>query len=88
MVCATLLSQGIFVSRKVVQRIIHLKRRQCRAAALAQEPLPASRDELEHRAHSNERWATDFTCIWTKYDGLVYVNEVIGMTDAANASDA
>jgi len=32
-------------------------------------------------AHSNERWATDFTCVWTKYDGLVYVNEVIDCAD-------
>jgi len=32
-------------------------------------------------AYSNQRWATDFTCVWTKHDGLIYVNEVIDCAD-------
>jgi putative transposase len=80
MVWATLRSQGIFVNRKAVQRIMQLKRWQCHRR-LHKSCYPRVAVSSSIAAHSNERWATDFTCVWTKYDGLVYVNEVIDCAD-------
>jgi putative transposase len=80
MVWATLRDQGIFVNRKAVQRIMQLKRWQCHRR-LHKSCYPRVAVSSSIAAHSNERWATDFTCVWTRYDGLVYVNEVIDCAD-------
>lgn len=80
MVWATLHSQGIFVNRKAVQRIMQLKSWQCHRR-LHKSCYPRVEVSSSIAAHSNERWATDFTCIWTRDDGLVYVNEVIDCAD-------
>ena len=80
MVWATLRSQGVYVNRKAVQRIMQLKRWQCHRR-LHKSCYPRVVASSSIAAHSNERWATDFTCVWTKYDGLIYVNEVIDCVD-------
>lgn len=80
MVWATLRSQGIFVNRKAVQRIMRLKRWQCHRR-LHKSCYPRVEVSSSIAAHSNERWATDFTCVWTRDDGLVYVSEVIDCAD-------
>lgn len=82
MVWATLRSQGVYVNRKAVQRIMQLKRWQCHRR-LHKSCYPRVVVSSSIAAHSNERWATDFTCVWTKYDGLIYVNEVIDCADRA-----
>src|SRR5579883_2792048 len=80
MVWATLRGQGILANRKAVQRIMQLKGWQCHRR-LHKSCYPRVQMSSSIAAHSNERWATDFTCVWTKYDGLVYVNEVIDCAD-------
>ncbi|MBC5825547.1 MAG: IS3 family transposase [Candidatus Eremiobacteraeota bacterium] len=80
MVWATLRGKGLRVNRKAVQRIMQLKRWQChRRLHKSCYPRVAVRTSIA--AHSNQRWETDFTCIWTQYDGLIYVNEVIDCAD-------
>lgn len=80
MVWARLRGQGIFVNRKAVQRIMQLKKWQCHRR-LHKSCYPRIEVSSSIAAHSNERWATDFTGIWTREDGLVYVNEVIDCAD-------
>lgn len=80
MVWATLRSEGVLVNRKAVQRVMQLMRWQCHRR-LHKSCYPRVQASSSIAAHSNERWATDFTCVWTKYDGLIYVNEVIDCAD-------
>lgn len=80
MVWAQLRRDGFIVNRKAVQRVMQLKRWQCyRRLHKSCYPRVEVRTSIAER--SNERWATDFTCVWTKYDGLIYVNEVIDCGD-------
>ena len=80
MVWATLRSGGVLVNKKAVQRIMQLKRWQCHRR-LHKSCYPRVEVRTSIAEHSNERWATDFTCVWTEYDGLIYVNEVIDCAD-------
>jgi putative transposase len=80
MVWATLRSEGVLVNRKAVQRVMQLMRWQCHRR-LHKSCYPRVQASSSIAAHSNQRWATDFTCVWTKYDGLIYVNEVIDCAD-------
>jgi putative transposase len=80
MVWATLRSEGILVNRKAVQRVMQLKRWQCHRR-LHKSCYPRVQASSSIALHSNQRWATDFTCVWTKYDGLIYVNEVVDCAD-------
>jgi putative transposase len=80
MVWAQLRREGILVNRKAVQRVMQLKGWQCHRR-LHKSCYPRVAIKTSIAAHSNERWATDFTCLWTKYDGLIYVNEVIDCAD-------
>jgi putative transposase len=80
MVWATLRAEGIQVNRKAVQRIMQIKRWQCHRR-LHKSCYPRVTVSSSIAAHSDERWATDFTCVWTRYEGLVYVNEVIDCAD-------
>lgn len=84
MVWATLRCEGIFVNRKAVQRLMQVKRWQCHRR-LHKSCYPRVAASSSIAAHSNERWATDFTCIWTTYEGLVYVNEIIDCADRSVA---
>jgi len=69
MVWATLRSEGVLVNRKAVQRVMQLMRWQCHRR-LHKSCYPRVQASSSIAAHSNQRWATDFTCVWTKYDGL------------------
>jgi putative transposase len=80
MVWATLNEQGFRVNKKAVQRIMQLKGWQCHRR-LRKNCYPRIESKTSIAEHSNQRWATDFTCIWTQYDGLIYVNEVIDCGD-------
>lgn len=82
MVWAILRREGVLVNRKAVQRIMQVKRWQCHRR-LHKSCYPRVEIKTSIAARSNERWATDFTCVWTKHDGLVYVNEVIDCGDRA-----
>ena len=62
MVWATLRSQGILVNRKAVQRIMQLKRWQCHRR-LHKSCYPRVAVSSSIAAHSNERWATDFSVL-------------------------
>jgi len=80
MVWAQLRQEGVLVNRKAIQRIMQLKRWQCHRR-LHKSCYPRVEIRTSVTERSNERWATDFTCVWTKYDGLIYVNEVIDCGD-------
>ncbi len=80
MVWATLRSEGVLVNRKAVQRVMQIKRWQCHRR-LHKSRYPRVQVSSSIAAHSNLRWATDFTCVWTKFDGLIYVNEIIDCAD-------
>jgi len=80
MVWAQLRLDGVFVNRKAVQRIMQLRGWQCHRR-LHKSCYPRVQVSSSIAAYSNQRWATDFTCVWTKYDGLIYVNEVIDCAD-------
>ena len=80
MVWAALREQGVRANKKAVQRIMQLKRWQCHRR-LHKSCYPRVEIRTSIAEHSNQRWATDFTCVWTKYDGLIYVNEVIDCAD-------
>lgn len=80
MVWALLRGAGFIVNRKAVQRVMQLKRWQCHRR-LHKGCYPRVTVRTSVAEHSNERWATDFTCVWTKYDGLIYVNEIIDCGD-------
>jgi len=80
MVWAQLRLDGIFVNRKTVQRIMQLRGWQCHRR-LHKSCYPRVQVNSSIAARSDLRWATDFTCVWTKYDGLIHVNEVIDCAD-------
>jgi len=80
MVWAILRSEGILVNRKAVQRLMQIKGWQCHRR-LRKNCYPRVEIKTSVADRSNERWATDFTCVWTKYDGLIYVNEVVDCGD-------
>jgi putative transposase len=80
MVWAQLRQEGLVVNHKAVQRIMQLKRWQCHRR-LHKSCYPRVEVKTSIATHSNMRWATDFTCVWTKYNGLIYVNEVIDCAD-------
>lgn len=80
MVWAQLRLDGVLVNRKAVQRIMQLRGWQCHRR-LHKSCYPRVQVSSSIAAYSNQRWATDFTCVWTKYDGLIYVNEVIDCAD-------
>lgn len=80
MVWAQLRIDGVFVNRKAVQRIMQIKGWQCNRR-LHKSCYPRVSIKTSIAVRSNLRWATDFTCVWTKYDGLIHVNEVIDCAD-------
>jgi len=80
MVWATLRGNGVLVNKKAVQRIMQIKGWQCHQR-LRKNCYPRVEIRTSIADHSNQRWETDFTCVWTTYDGLIYVNEVIDCAD-------
>jgi putative transposase len=83
MAWATLRSQGIFVNRKAVQRIMQLKRWQCHRR-LHKSCYPRVAVSSSIAAHSNERWATDFTreCLAIEVDTSLSGHRVARVLDA------
>jgi transposase InsO family protein len=80
MVQARLRMQAILVNRKAVQRLMQLKGWQCHRR-LRQRCAPRVDVSASVTTISNVRWATDSTYVWTKLDGLVYVNAVLDCAD-------
>ncbi|MFN2450367.1 MAG: IS3 family transposase, partial [Candidatus Baltobacteraceae bacterium] len=80
MVWARLGMQGIAVNKKAVQRIMQLKRWQCHRR-LKKRCSPRVESSPSVALVSNVRWATDATYVWTRLDGLVYVNAVLDCGD-------
>ncbi len=56
--------KGCIVNRKAVQRIMQFKGWQCHRR-LHKSCYPRVEVSSSIAAHSDERWATDFTCVWT-----------------------
>jgi putative transposase len=80
MTWGALRAEGVYVNRKAVQRIMQLKGWQCHRR-LHKSCYPRVEIKASVAEHPNKRWATDFTAIWTKFDGLVFINEVIDCAD-------
>ena len=80
MVWARLRRQGFKVNRKAVQRIMQLKGWQCHRR-LKKRCSPRVESSPSVALVSDVRWATDATYVWTRLDGLVYVNAVLDCAD-------
>lgn len=79
MVWVRLRRQGVAVNRKAVQRIMQIKGWQCHRR-LKKRFSPRVESSPSITLVSNVRWATD-TYVWTRLDGLVYVNAVLDCAD-------
>jgi len=77
MVWATLRSEGVHVNRKAIQGIMQIKRWQCHRR-LNKSCYPRVEVSSSIAQHSNERWATDFICIWTYVSGQLYGTTLLG----------
>lgn len=71
--------QGFQINRKRC-RIVQIKGWQCHRR-LRKRCSPRVESSPSVTTVSDVRWATDATCFWTRFDGLVFVNAVI---DCAN----
>jgi transposase InsO family protein len=80
MVWARLRMRGVKVNRKAVQRLMQLKGWQCHRR-LRKRCKPRVEVATSVVESSNLRWATDTTYIWTRLDGLVYLNAVLDCGD-------
>jgi putative transposase len=80
MVWARLRRQGVRINRKAVQRIMQIKGWQCHRR-LRKRCSPRVESSPSVALVSNVRWATDATYVWTRLDGLVYVNAVLDCAD-------
>jgi putative transposase len=80
MVWARLRRQGLSINRKAVQRLMQLKGWQCHRR-LKKRCSPRVESSPSVATVSNVRWATDATYVWTRFDGLVYVNAVLDCAD-------
>ena len=80
MVWARLRMQGFTINRKAVQRIMQIKGWQCHRR-LKKRCSPRVESSPSIARHSNVRWATDATYVWTQLEGLVYVNAVLDCAD-------
>lgn len=80
MVWARLRRQGTPANRKAVQRLMQIKGWQCHRR-LKHRCSPRVESKLSVERVSNVRWATDATYVWTRFDGLVYVNAILDCAD-------
>ncbi|MGH7706744.1 MAG: transposase, partial [Vulcanimicrobiaceae bacterium] len=80
MVWARLRRQGLTVNRKAVQRIMQVKGWQCHRR-LKKRCSPRVESSPSVTTVSDVRWATDSTLLWTRLDGLVYVNAILDCAD-------
>jgi putative transposase len=80
MVWARLRMQGFPVNRKAIQRIMQFKGWQCHRR-LKKRCSPRVESSISVVQVSNVRWATDATYIWTRFDGLIYLNAIIDCAD-------
>lgn len=80
MVWARLRVQGVKVNRKAVQRLMQLKSWQCHRRVKKRGNPRVEASESIAKC-SNVRWATDATYVWTRLEGLVYVNAVLDCGD-------
>jgi putative transposase len=80
MVWARLRRQGLQVNRKAVQRLMQLKGWQCHRR-LKKRCSPRVESSPSVATVSDVRWATDATYVWTRFDGLTYVNAVLDCAD-------
>ncbi len=80
MVHAHLRMQGLEVNRKAVQRLMQLRGWQCHRR-LHKRCKPRVEVSTSIVGTSNVRWATDTTYIWTRLEGLIYLNAVIDCGD-------
>ncbi len=80
MVWARLRMSGVRVNRKAVQRLMQLKGWQCHRR-LKRRCSPRVESSPSVAALSDVRWATDTTYVWTRFEGLVYVNAVLDCAD-------
>lgn len=80
MVWARLRRAGLKVNRKAVQRLMQLKGWQCHRR-VKKRCSPRVESSPSVTTVSDVRWATDATYVWTRFDGLVYVNAVLDCAD-------
>lgn len=80
MVWARLRQQDLSVNRKAVQRLMQLKAWQCHRR-LKKRCSPRVDSSPSVALVSNVRWAADATYVWTRFDGLIYVNAVLDCAD-------
>ena len=80
LVWARLRRQGFKINRKAVQRLMQLKGWQCHRR-LKKRCSPRVESSPSVALVSDVRWATDATYVWTRLDGLVYVNAVLDCAD-------
>jgi putative transposase len=80
MVWARLRRQGLEINRKAVQRLMQLKGWQCHRR-LKKRCSPRVESSPSVAEASDIRWAADATYVWTRFDGLVYVNAVVDCAD-------
>jgi putative transposase len=80
MVWARLRQQGLSVNRKAIQRLMQLKGWQCHRR-LKKRCSPRVESSPSVALVSNVRWAADATYVWTRLDGLIYVNAVLDCAD-------
>ncbi len=80
MAWARLRRQGLAVNRKAVQRIMQPKGWQCHRW-LKKRCSPRVQSSPSVAVASNARWVRDATYVWTRFDGLVYVNAVMDCAD-------
>ena len=80
MVWARLRMAGFIVNRKAVQRLMQIKGWQCHRR-VKKRCSPRVEVSASVCRLSNVRWATDATYIWTRWDGLVYLNAVLDCGD-------
>jgi putative transposase len=80
MVWARLRRHGFKINRKAVQRIMQVKGWQCHRR-LKKRCSPRVERSTSVAKVSDVRWATDATYVWTRLEGLVYVNAVIDCAD-------
>jgi transposase-like protein len=73
MVWARLRKQGFAVNRKAVQRVMQIKGWQCHRR-LKKRCSPRVESSVSVVRISNVRWATDAMYIWTRRDGLIFLN--------------
>lgn len=80
MVWARLWRAGFKANRKAVQRIMQIKGWQCHRR-LKKRCSPRVESSASVTRVSNVRWATDATYIWTRFEGLIYLNAVLDCAD-------